>query len=133
MKLSQLFTINAMVFIGLGIAFALYAPLMIAMFGIQETEGSTAMYWYTTSFARLLGAALFGFGFVLWALRHQTSSPAMRTGVTLALTISYTLGFVVAITQQVSIWGTPYGWITAGVYLALIASYTYFLVKRTSE
>jgi len=133
MKLSQLFTVNAMVFIGLGIAFALYAPLMMAMFGIQESEGSSVMYWYTTSFARLLGAALFGFGFVLWALRHQTPSPGVGTGVTLALTISYTLGFVVALTQQTSIWGTPFGWITAGVFLALSACYGYILVKKKAE
>ena len=84
MKLSQLFTVNAIVFIGLGIAFALYAPLMIAMFGIQEAEGSTVMYWYTTSFARLLGAVLFGYGFILWALRHQTTSPAVRMGALVA-------------------------------------------------
>lgn len=133
MKLSQLFTVNAIVFIGLGIAFALYAPLMLGMFGILESEGSTVMYWYTTSFARLLGAALFGFGFVLWALRRQSTLPGVRTGVSLALTISYTLGFVVAITQQVSIWGTLYGWITAGVFLVLTAGYAYFLVKKNSE
>ncbi len=74
MKLTQLLSVNAIVFIGLGIAFALYGPLMIAMFGILESEGSPRLYWYAASFARLLGAALFGFGFVLWAVRHQTAS-----------------------------------------------------------
>lgn len=133
MKFSQLVTVNALVFIGLGIAFALYGPLMIAIFGILETEGSPVIYWYAASFARLLGAALFGLGFVLLALRSQATSPSGQRGLILALTISYALGFVVAITQQVSIWGTLAGWITTLLFAALLASYGYFLVRRADN
>jgi len=132
-KFSQLLTANALIFIGLGIAFALYGPLMIALFGILETEGSPAIYWYAASFARLLGAALFGFGFVLLALRGQAASPSGQRGLILALVISYALGLIVAITQQVSIWGTLAGWITTLLFVALLASYGYFLVRRADE
>lgn len=131
MKLSQLLSINAILFIALGIAFALYGPLMIAMFGILQSEGSPVMYWYATSFARLLGAALFGFGFVLWALRHQTG--LSQQGIKVALVLSYALGFGVAITQQVSIWGTLSGWITSAVFLVLLVAYAYLLIKKTDK
>lgn len=136
MKLNQLIVINAILFIGLGIAFALYGPLMIAMFGILETEGSPLMYWYAASFARLLGAALFGYGFLLWALRGKIddpSFPGQGRGLILALVISNALGFVVAITQQVSIWGKPAGWITSGLFLVLLAGYSYLLVKKPTS
>ncbi len=131
MKLTQLLTINAILFIALGIAFALYGPLMIAMFGILESGGSPVIYWYAASFARLLGAALFGFGFILWAVRSQTASA--QQGIKVALVISYALAFAVAITQQVSIWGTLAGWITSGVFLVLLVAYTYLLIKKTGE
>jgi hypothetical protein len=130
-KLSQLLSINAILFIALGIAFALYGPLMIAMFGILESEGSPMMYWYAASFARLLGAALFGFGFILWALRSQTG--VSQQGIKVALVISYALGFAVAITQQVSIWGTLAGWITSAVLLVLLLAYGYLLIKKPGE
>jgi len=130
-KLSQLLLINAILFIGLGIAFALYGPLMIAMFGILESEGSPMIYWYAASFARLFGAALFGFGFVLWALRNQTGPSGQ--GIKVALVISYALGFIVAITQQVSIWGTLAGWITSAVFLVLLLAYAYLLIKKPNE
>ena len=131
MKLSQLLLINAILFIALGIAFALYGPLMIAMFGILESEGSPMIYWYAASFARLFGAALFGFGFVLWALRNQTG-PSGKS-IKVALVISYALGFTVAITQQVSIWGTLAGWITSAVFLVLLLAYAYLLIKKPNE
>jgi hypothetical protein len=47
--------------------------------------------------------------------------------------ISYALGLVVAITQQVSIWGTIAGWVTSGVLLALLAGYAFLLVRGTGE
>jgi hypothetical protein len=130
-KLSQLLSINAILFIALGIAFALYGPLMIAMFGILQSEGSPMMYWYAASFARLLGAALFGFGFVLWALRSQTGPSGQ--GVKVALVLAYALGFAVAITQQVSIWGTLAGWIASAVFLVLLVAYAYLLIKKPGE
>jgi hypothetical protein len=131
-KLNQLVTFNAILFIALGIAFALYGPLMIAFFGILETEGSPVMYWYAASFARMLGAALFAAGFLLFALRRIQSDPALSGkshGFVLALVISYGLGFIVALTQQVSIWGNAAGLITSGIFLVLLAGYGYFLIR----
>jgi hypothetical protein len=131
-RFNQLITTNAILFIGLGIAFALYGPLMIAFYGILESEGSPLMYWFAASFARMLGAALFGFGFLLFALRRSTDSldGEKRKGICLAMIIAYALGLVVALTQQVSIWGKWTGWLTAGLFLALLAGYAYFFVQK---
>jgi hypothetical protein len=131
-RFNQLITTNAILFIGLGIAFALYGPLMIAFYGILESEGSPLMYWFAASFARMLGAALFGFGFLLFALRRSTDllDGGKRRGICLAMIIAYAVGLVVALTQQVSIWGTWIGWLTAGLFLALLAGYAYFFVQK---
>ena len=56
MKLTHLITLNAILFIAFGIAFALYGPLMMAFFGVPEIEeNSTLLYWNVASFARLFG------------------------------------------------------------------------------
>jgi hypothetical protein len=127
-----LITTNAILFIGLGIAFALYGPLMIAFYGILESEGSPLMYWFAASFARMLGAALFGFGFLLFALRRSTGPQdgEKRRGISLAMILAYAVGLLVAITQQVSIWGTWTGWLTAGLFLVLLVGYAYFFVQK---
>lgn len=134
MKLSHLLTFNAILFIGMGIAFALYGPLMIAMFGILNIEGDSLMYWYAASFARMFGAALFGFGFLFWAVRRSSidmGEGGERRGILFAIVLAYLLGSIVAITQQVSIWGTLAGWVTVGLFLALLAGYSYFLVRQS--
>lgn len=132
MKLNFLLTLNAILFIGAGIAFALYGPLMIAVFGILEVVGDSPMYWYAASFARMFGAALFGFGFLLFALRRSSSSAVDQgtgRGTLTALVLSYLLASIVALTQQVSIWGSLAGWITVALCLLLLIGYAYFLLK----
>jgi hypothetical protein len=137
LKLSSFVAANALLYIGLGIAFGLYGPLLIAMFGVLETGGDAAIYWYVASFARLFGAALFGFGFLLWAIYKPLLTgeiqPAARRGITMALLLANLLALVVTLTQQVSIWGTLAGWIAAAICLVLSAGYAYFLVARSDQ
>jgi hypothetical protein len=126
--------INAIVFIAFGIAFALYAPLVAGVFGILNTEGTSEMYWYSVSFARLYGAALFGFGFLIWGVSYIADSlaqaPGARRSVLAALLVANGMGVIVALTQQVSIWGVLAGWITVGMYAVLMTGYIIALVKR---
>lgn len=134
MKLTHLITANAFLFLAGGIAFALYGPLMIAMFGVLETGGEATIYWFVASFARLFGAALFGFGFLLWAMRSLAENVALsaqaRRGIILALLLGHLLALVVALTQQVSIWGTLAGWLTVGIFLLLTGGYAYFMATK---
>ncbi len=134
MSLKRWMFINAIVFIAFGIAFALYAPLVAGAFGILSTEGTSEMYWYSVSFARLYGAALFGFGFLIWAVSPAADSlaqaPGARRSVLVALLIAHGMGMVVALSQQITIWGALAGWITVGMYTIFMAGYIIALVKR---
>lgn len=134
MNLKTILLINALLSIAGGIAFALYGPLMIDLYGILGAEGDTLLYWYSASFARMYGATLFGFGFLLWAASNipdisQKGSPARRA-VLLAMILANGMGLFVSITQQVSIWGNAVGWITTGVYAFLLLVYGIALFAR---
>jgi hypothetical protein len=126
--------INALVFIGFGIAFSLYAPLVAGAFGIMNTDGTPEMYWYSVSFARLYGAALFGFGFLAWAVSSLPEALAAgsnaRRSVAVAMLLANGMGVIVALTQQVSVWGALAGWITVVMYAILMTGYIIALAKR---
>jgi hypothetical protein len=125
--------INAIVFIAFGIAFALYAPLVAGAFGILNIQGTSEMYWYGVSFARLYGAALFGFGFLIWAVSNYAdilkSAASARKSVLVAMLFANGMGVIVALTQQVSIWGVLAGWITVVMYAIFMVGYIVALVR----
>lgn len=136
MKFSTLLTLNAIIFIALGIAFSIYAPLMIGLFGILNTDSSPVSYWYTTSFARMLGVALFGYGFLLWSIKkipdQKTLSPKTQQGIVFALFLSNLIGLIVTITQVISIWGSIPGWLLVGIFILLSIGYGYLLINKSS-
>jgi hypothetical protein len=134
-KLSNLVLFNAILFVILGIAFALYGPIMINTYGILEfTEADGGIYWFTASFARLAGAALFGYGFLLWALndllKYNSQHHESTRKVILALLLSDILGLFVAVTQQWQVWINYAGWVTIGVFALLTIGYAYFLLTN---
>ncbi|OGO39393.1 MAG: hypothetical protein A2W35_13215 [Chloroflexi bacterium RBG_16_57_11] len=135
MKLSPLITFNGILFIALGIAFALYGPLMMAFFDVPELSIDSTTYWHLAAFARMFGAALFGYGFLLFALREAVNelSAAHQRRVVMALLLSNLLAAVVSITQQSSIWYNPAGWVTTGVFAALTLAYGAMLVAGRSK
>jgi len=135
-KLTSLILFNAVLFIILGIAFALYGPIMIDFFGMLAISGADgAAYWFTASFARLFGAALFGFGFLLWAVQDILSGsdiPAEKCRkLTLALLIGNTLALFVTITQQWQVWVNLAGWVISGIFALLAAGYTIMLIRKS--
>jgi hypothetical protein len=131
-KIGNLLSINAIIFIGLGIAFALYGPLTINLFDIMAYEGNAVLFWYVQSFARIYGAALFGFGFLTWAVRSiigdESTAPRRRRSILQALLLGNIIGLFAAITQQASVWGTFIGWGLVILYAILTLGYTYFLL-----
>jgi len=134
--LKNLLRFNAIVYIAGGIAFALYTPLMIAMYGILDTGGSPEMYWYTASFARMYGATLFGFGFLTWAASYVMASMPQNQNfqrwISSSMLLANAMGLFVIVVQQVSIWGVVMAWIwiTAAVYLIFMVGYIYILVTK---
>jgi hypothetical protein len=135
MKLTQWITFNAILAIAFGIAFGIYAPLMMAFFNVPETPGGTVeLYWLVVSFARMYGAALFGFGLLLFAVSgvvtQAAASADSRRGILFGLLLANAMGAFVALIQQSAFWYSAAGWVTVGVYLLLLAGYIYFLVKH---
>jgi hypothetical protein len=128
--LYNLTRLNAIIYLALGIAFALYAPLMVNIFGIMQVEGSPALYWYAVSFARLFGAALFGYGFLLWAAARADLPPAARRGLVVGQIVASLLCLVTVLTQQVSVWGSPVGWAAALLFAFLLAGYSYLALAH---
>jgi hypothetical protein len=129
-RLAWLLNLHALLSIGLGIAFALYAPLMMAFFAVPELLDADAQaYWSLASFARMFGAALFGFGLLIFSVRAALPQLATETrrGVLFALLLASLMGAIVSITQQSAVWGTPAGWIATGSFVLLSAAYGYFL------
>ncbi len=132
-------TLNAVLALVAGIAFALYGPLMLAFFGVPEIpEENVLLYWHVASFARLFGAAIFGFGLVLWAVRsYAATGPSEgRRGVAFALLLANAMGAFVATTQQFAIWETASGLILIAVFGLFTLAYAIILgtgFGRSSE
>jgi Ca2+/Na+ antiporter len=132
MKLNLVLTINALLALGFGIAFALYGPVMLAYFSVPEIPSDDILlYWNVAAFARMFGATLFGFGLLLWAIRgvvdHKNTSPEVRRGIVFALLLANIMGAFIAITQQFSIWESPAGWVSIAIFLLLLLAYGYLL------
>ncbi len=135
MKLSTLISLNALLFIAAGIAFAIYGPMMMAFFDVPELNIDSFTYWHLTAFGRMFGAALFSLGLLLLALRKAAESfPAeIRRGVIFALLLGNLLAFVVAITQQSSVWLNAAGATLSAVFAVLTLAYGYLLAARRGQ
>ena len=136
MKPSSLFRLNALVLLAAGIAFALYGPLMMALFAVPELLSiDSATYWQITSFARMFGAALFGFGLLLWSLRNSidTFTPAVQRQIIAALVLANLMSAFVSITQQSAVWGTAAGWICTAVFGLFTLAYIFLIFKLPSK
>jgi len=135
LTLPRFVTINAILAMALGIAFALYGPLMLAFFGIADIPSQEVLlYWNIASFARLFGAGLFSVGLLLFALRTPLAkrelSSQSRRGVIFSLVLGNLLTTIVLLTQQASIWSTATGWILSAVFSLLTLGYAFVLVRQ---
>jgi hypothetical protein len=135
MKLSSLMTFNGILFIAFGIAFAVYGPSMMGLFKVPELNIDSITYWHLTSFGRMFGAALFGYGFLLWAVSRGVDelSAANQRSIVMGLLLSNLLAAVVSITQQSSIWYNAAGWVAFGIFAALTLAYGVILVAYRSK
>lgn len=135
MKLNLLLSAHAILLLGFGIAFALYGPLMLAFFAVPETlEIDALTYWHLAAFARMFGAALFGFGLLLFALRspiHKLDHNSQR-GIIFSLLLANAMGLMVSLTQQTAVWQTPAGWITSGIFALLLLGYSVVIAQPSS-
>jgi len=132
MQATFILRVNAITLIAAGIAFGLYGPLMMAFFAIPEMLAISAdAYWQIAAFARMFGAALFGFGLLVLAVQHsfQDLTTASQKRILAALILGHLMGAFIAITEQSSIWWTPAGWVTTTVFAVFVLAYVYAILK----
>ena len=135
MKLSSLLAFNGILFVAFGIAFAVYGPSMMGFFKVPELNIDGITYWHLTAFARMFGAALFGYGFLVWAVSRAVNelSAANLRSILMALLLGNLLAAIVSLTQQSSFWYNAAGWVTSGIFVLLTLAYGVTLVRGRSK
>lgn len=136
MKLRHLVIVNSALLISTGILFW-FGPMNALLEGygfppghIAETAAEVSGAGYGPhALGRLLGAVSLGFGLLLLAL-HDVSDSTLGRRVAGALCAANAAGFLAALTQQISIWESALGWVTAGVFLLLALCYGALLASQ---
>lgn len=132
MKPISVMTLNAIVFVALGIAFAVYGPMVMAFLSVPELNLDGVAYWHVTAFSRMFGAALFGYGFLIWWLAQRASAlPAdALAGAVRTLLLGNGIIAVAAITQQSQVWLVLAGWVLTGIFVLFTLAYIYLLIQN---
>jgi len=138
MKITTVLSVNAIIWLGLGIAFALFPYLMINLFGIpnipENSEAGLALYNHILAFSRVYGAALITLGFLLYSVRNLATDDRLaldaRRGIISALALGNTIAAAVAITEQFRNWFSPGGWLMILVPVVFAALYIFLLATR---
>ena len=122
MKFKHFVLLNSLVLFFFGAAFMIRPFNMVALYGVEQSSSGVT---------GLLSVMLIGFGITLSSIAYTVPEARQRL-VTIALLLSNLLAFAVSLAQQQAVWNTGMGWITAGVYLALVLGYWYLVVKIPS-
>ncbi|MBI3361183.1 MAG: hypothetical protein HY023_08740 [Chloroflexi bacterium] len=123
MTLKTLFTINAVVAVVFGIAFAVAPVPLMSLYGGALTPAGTVV-------AQLFGAALVGFAVISWLARGAAYSDAVRA-IVVGFVAGDVVGFVLSLLGQLSGAVNALGWSTVVLYLLLAVGFGYFeFVKK---
>jgi len=123
MKLSTMFTLNAIFALLFGLSFVLVPAMVLSWYSV--VMDASGLY-----IARLLGAALFSFAILSWLVRNSTDSSVIRA-VVLSFFIGNTLGFLLSLIEQLQRAENPLGWSTVAIYLLLGLGFGYFYFKKS--
>jgi len=118
MKLSILFTINAIVATLFGLTFVLIPESALAQYGLTADSVAAVM-------SRFFASALLGYGILAWYVRNAEDSPA-RQAIVLAYFVSMLVGVIVALHTQFTTEINLLGWSTVVIYLFFAVGYGYF-------
>ena len=125
MKLSILFTINAVVATLFGLAFLIIPAPALAQYGLTADSVTAVM-------SRFFASALLGYGILAWYARNAEDSPA-RQAIVIAYFVSNVIGFVVALQTQFTTEVNQLGWLTVVIYLFFAVGYGYFQFAKPKE
>jgi len=139
MKLKTFLTINAVVAMLSGLAFALEwfylaEPLVSDGSALPPDIGPNTpmMLWLLGSFVRMFGMALFGLGALTFAVR-DASEKALRRKILIALLLAWFFTALIALAQQIAIWNTPTGWLLVLFCAVMAGGYATYFVKDVLE
>lgn len=124
MKLSTVFTANAVVTLLFGLGFTLVPATVLTLYGLTLSEGGLFV-------ARLFGAALLGYAMLTWSARNTEESGA-RGAIVLGLFLGFAIGFIVSLAGQIAGVVNALGWSTVAIYLLLALGYGYFQFMKPS-
>ncbi len=117
MKLSNFLTLKAIISTFFGIALALVPVSLMSIYGASLDPAGAIM-------AQMAGASLIGIGLICWFSKNADSQAL--SGITLALLIADTIGFVVILMGQLSGQFNAMGWTSVLLYLLLALGFVYF-------
>jgi FtsH-binding integral membrane protein len=117
MKLSNFLVVKAVISLAFGIMFALLPAATMSLYGTMLDPAGILM-------ARFFGACLIGIGLICW-LDRNADSQALK-GITLALCIGDTIGFIAALLGQLSGLTNALGWVNVVIWLGLALGLGYF-------
>ena len=118
----------------------LVTAVIVIFLGLVMTDGATRSYGVTEwprdvmhnlSFYRLigmtrfLGATLVGFGLLIGCGGLHLTTPAAQRAASLVLMIGSAFAGLIALAQQIALWGTPTGWLTVEFCFVLAACFGY--------
>lgn len=133
MTFQKLLLINAIIFMALGIACSIYAPLIMAIFQVAEIEEmGVLVYWNIAAFIRLFGGGIFLLGLLLWAIRITLPELSVHSirGIKFSMFIGFVVFFVIALSQQVLVWQNISGWILNALLFGFLCLYGFSLFKK---
>jgi hypothetical protein len=123
MKLSSFLVVKAIISLAFGIAFVLVPAAVMSWYGVTLDPFGIFM-------ARFVGACLIGIGLICW-LDRSADHDALQ-GITLALFIGDTIGFIIALLGQLSGLMNALGWVIVAIWLLLALGLGYFRFLKSS-
>ena len=118
MKLSHVFSFNALVALVYAIGFLIVPNTVMGLHGLPAGDTQALL-------ARYFGAALVGLGLFAWYVR-DVAHPPLKDGITISLFLSSLIGFVLSIQATLSGQMNVVGWLPTAVYLLLFLGFGYF-------
>jgi len=123
MKLSNFLVVKAVISLVFGIALALAPAALMLLYGVTLDPPGILM-------ARFFGACLIGIGLICWL--DRSADRAALQGITLALFIGDSIGFIVALLGQLSGLMNALGWVNVVIWLFLALGLGYFRFLKPS-
>lgn len=122
MKLSTLFTINAVLAFVFGLGFVFIPGTLVSYYGVELSEQGLVI-------SQLLGAAFLGFAIITWLVRNSAESDVLRA-IVLAFFIENAFGFVISLKGQLAGLTNASGWSTVAIYALFAIGYGYFQFQK---